>query len=209
MVERWYVVEAYEGHDEDVALRLCAARLQAWRPVHVVRSTTRDRLSKSGRLARRVIKYPRFGRYVFLRADLDGETGSSLLRTVADMRHVVDFLRPGSQEPPSPVPDDLIAFYRRAKLPRPSAEEVARFAPGDTVRVTEGPFSGFRASVQDIDIKAGSVRILVSIFGGPTPLVIEVGHIELVEQGRRPPIKSMSKHRAGRSAREAKLCLQS
>jgi transcription antitermination factor NusG len=208
MVERWYVVEAYEGCDEEVALRLCAAGFKAWRPVRVVRSHVRERLALSSRHVRKAIKFPRFGRYVFLRADLDVANGEDVQRTVRDMRHVVDLLRPRVDASPSVVPDDLIAWYRGAHLPRPTAGEIARFAPGDIVRLTGGPFDGFTGEVEAID-KAGSARILITVLGGPTPVVIEVGHIELVAQGQRPPIKSMSKQRAGQTVREAKLCLQS
>jgi hypothetical protein len=35
----------------------------------------------------------------------------------------------------------------------------------------------------------------MSIFGRPTPIIFPVGHVELVEQGRRPPIERDVKQR--------------
>ncbi|WP_157096339.1 transcription termination/antitermination protein NusG [Methylosinus sp. R-45379] len=195
MVERWYVVEAYEGKDEEVALRLCAAGFKMLRPVDVKRSHVREKLARSGRHVRRVTKRPRFGRYVFLRAELDGEQGACTIRAVKDMRGVFGFLESG--ERPSPVPDAMIDFYREFNPGAASETEIARYGAGDRVRILVGPFEGLVAVVEGVD-KIGLLRVLLDIFGRPTPLPIEVGHVELVEQGRRPPIKSASKRCANR-----------
>ncbi|WP_036291549.1 transcription termination/antitermination protein NusG [Methylosinus sp. PW1] len=195
MVERWYVVEAYEGKDEEVALRLCAAGFKMLRPVDVKRSHVREKLARSGRHVRRVTKRPRFGRYVFLRAELDGEQGACTIRAVKDMRGVFGFLESG--ERPSPVPDAMIAFYREFNPGAASEAEIARYGAGDRVRILVGPFEGLIAVVEGVD-KIGLLRVLLDIIGRPTPLPIEVGHVELVEQGRRPPIKSASSRCANR-----------
>lgn len=195
MVERWYVVEAYEGRDEEVALRLCAAGFKMWRPVDVSRSHVRETLPRSGRHVRRVTKRARFGRYVFLRTDLDGEQGACTIRAVRDMRGVFGILSSGDH--PASVPDEVIAFYRAFDPGRPSEAEIARYGAGDKVRILAGPFDGHVAIIEAVD-KSGGLRVLLDIFGRPTPMPIEVGHVELVEQGRRPPIKSASKRCANR-----------
>lgn len=198
MAERWYVVEAFEGRDEDVALRLVAAGFKAWRPVHTVRSAVREPLARSGRLARRITKHPRFGRYLFLRVDLDNERRDYVVSAVTDMRGVKDFVRGAGADAPAVVPDELIAFFREHRPERASASAIAAFAEGDVVRILAGPFEGLHGPIESID-KAGVVKVVIQIFGRPTPIPIEVGHVELLVQGRRPPKSSTSKRCANRN----------
>jgi transcriptional antiterminator NusG len=46
--------------------------------------------------------------------------------------------------------------------------------------VTEGPFVNFSGTVDEILLDKGKVRVLVSIFGRPTPIEIEFGQIEKI-----------------------------
>ena len=49
---------------------------------------------------------------------------------------------------------------------------------GQIVRVIDGPFSGFRGEVKEVDEQTAKVAVLV--FGRVTPMDLELGQIELV-----------------------------
>ena len=52
------------------------------------------------------------------------------------------------------------------------------FNEGETVKVTEGPFSGFSGVIEEINAEKGRIRVSVEIFGRPTPVEIEFSQVE-------------------------------
>jgi transcriptional antiterminator NusG len=50
--------------------------------------------------------------------------------------------------------------------------------PGATVRITEGPFENFEAVVDEVMAGKGLVRVMVNIYGRPTPLELEPWEVE-------------------------------
>jgi len=62
---------------------------------------------------------------------------------------------------------------RRAKPVDEESSEVKSaipFKPTDKVRVKEGNFLNFEGDVQSIDQAHGRVRVIITIFGRPTPV---------------------------------------
>jgi transcriptional antiterminator NusG len=47
------------------------------------------------------------------------------------------------------------------------------FEKGDVVTVTDGPFATFTGSVDEVHPDKGKVKVMVSIFGRPTPVELE------------------------------------
>ena len=54
------------------------------------------------------------------------------------------------------------------------------FEKGETVKIKEGPFENFEGSVDEVLEGKGLVRVMVEIFGRPTPVELEYWQVERI-----------------------------
>jgi transcriptional antiterminator NusG len=54
------------------------------------------------------------------------------------------------------------------------------FVEGESVRIKEGPFENFDGTVDQVSAAKGLVRVIVTIFGRPTPVELEYWQVEKV-----------------------------
>jgi transcriptional antiterminator NusG len=110
--------------------------------------------------------------YVLVQAKMEGETASILRHTP----NVVGIL--GGMEKPAPL--------RQAEINRllGTVDELAAgdgeipFVVGETVKVTEGPFSGFSGTIDEINNEKKKLTVMVKVFGRNTPLVLGFMQVE-------------------------------
>jgi transcriptional antiterminator NusG len=51
---------------------------------------------------------------------------------------------------------------------------------GQIVRVVDGPFTGYRGEVEEVNLAASTAKVAVQVFGRETPMDLTLGQIELV-----------------------------
>ena len=51
---------------------------------------------------------------------------------------------------------------------------------GDRVKINTGPFDGFDGAVEEINAEKGTVRVIVTIFGRPTPVDLKYWEVDSV-----------------------------
>ena len=55
------------------------------------------------------------------------------------------------------------------------------FTVNETVKVTEGPFSGFDGIIEEVNAEKRKLKVMVKIFGRKTPL--ELGFMQVEKEG--------------------------
>ena len=59
-----------------------------------------------------------------------------------------------------------------------TAELAIPFSVDETVKVTEGPFSGFSGVIEEVNSEKHKLKVMVKIFGRKTPLELNFTQVE-------------------------------
>ena len=113
--------------------------------------------------------------YVFIQADLSGDI-ASLIRF---MPNVLGFL--GGTDHPIPVKQNEINRMLGMAEETAIVEETdIPYEVNETVKVTDGPFSGFSGIIEEINTEKHKLKVMVKIFGRKTPL--ELGFMQVEKE---------------------------
>lgn len=114
--------------------------------------------------------------YVFVEATLDGDV-AHMLRF---MPNCLGFL--GGLDNPTPVPQkDINRMLGAAEEAELKNESATDFVVNETVKVTDGPFSGFSGVIEEVNAEKQKLKVMVKIFGRKTPL--ELGFMQVEKEG--------------------------
>ena len=100
-----------------------------------------------------------------------------LLRNIPN---VLGFLSGGkTSAKPEPVSQEevnkLVGISSESEV-RETAEEI--FLVGESVKVTDGPFSGFKGVIQEVSQEKHKLKVVVTIFDRQTPLELGFNQVE-------------------------------
>ena len=113
--------------------------------------------------------------YVFVEATLVGDVA----HTLRFMPNVLGFL--GGLDNPSPVPQTDINRMLGAAEETELANTVdVPYLVNETVKVTDGPFSGFEGVIEEVNTEKRKLKEMVKIFGRKTPL--ELGFMQVEKE---------------------------
>lgn len=179
MTKKWYVIHAYSGYENRVKLTL-EQRIKQYGleemfdEVVVPTEQVVDMVKGKRRTSQRKF----FPGYVLVKMEMTEETWHLVKGTPKVTGFVgggdrVAATRSISEE----EANSLLARIAEGEM-RPQPKVL--FEVGESVRVMEGPFANFTGSVDEISPEKGKVRVLVSIFGRPTPIEIEFGQLEKI-----------------------------
>lgn len=175
VAKKWYVLRAISGKEAKVKEYIEAAMRNGCYDDNVAQVIvpTERVLQKSG--SKSVVKERNMlPGYVLIEAALVGEIAHDLRNTP----NVLGFL--GGLDNPNPVSKaDMNRILRKMdELPDEDLELNVSFTPGDKVKVTDGPFSGFSGDVEDVNIEKKTLTVSVKVFGRPTPLSLGFMQVE-------------------------------
>jgi transcriptional antiterminator NusG len=111
--------------------------------------------------------------YVLVEMLLNQET----LHTVNGIQGVIKFVGK-DRDPQALRPDEVNRLLGVAdEAVEEAPKEEIPFLVGQAVAITEGPFSDFNGTVEDVMADKGKVRVSVSLFGRPTS--VELDYLQL------------------------------
>ena len=84
----------------------------------------------------------------------------------------------GKQKPPEVPEAEVMRVTRAMETGMEKVKPKINFSIGESVTVIDGPFSSFSGSVEEVNEEKGKVKVLVSIFGRPTPVELDYVQVE-------------------------------
>jgi transcriptional antiterminator NusG len=173
---KWYVLRAVSGKEGKVKEYLEAAMkhdpILAANVGQVILPTEKYAMMRNGK---RVIKERLYlPGYVLVEANLQGEVA----HTLRFMPNVLGFL--GGLDNPTPVRESEVnRILGNAEDSAVVVTDVAiPYSVDETVKVIEGPFSGFSGIIEEVNAEKHKLKVMVKIFGRKTPLELAYSQVE-------------------------------
>jgi transcriptional antiterminator NusG len=114
-----------------------------------------------------------FPGYVLVKMELDNKTWD-LVKNTEGVRGFVK-----TDKYPKPLPDSEVkAITKFMEVEQPSFQ--TSFSVGEAVKITEGAFSDFIGSVQEIDTAKGKIKVLISFLGREAPVELDLTQVSKI-----------------------------
>ena len=176
--KNWYVLRAVSGKEAKVKEYIEAEmKHNTLLSTHVSQVIIPMEKHASLRNGKRVIKEKiSLPGYVFVEASLVGDVAN----TLRFMPNVLGFL--GGLDNPSPVPQaDINRMLGTAEETELVDDVNIPYVVDETVKVIDGPFSGFSGVIEEVNSEKRKLKVMVKIFGRKTPL--ELGFMQVEKEG--------------------------
>jgi transcription termination/antitermination protein NusG len=177
MTHRWYAIQTTAGHENKVR-SLVQRKIDAdpkaaeERPIRQALVPTQDQIEiKNGKKV--TVERKIYPGYVLVEMVMNQET----LHVINSIQGVIKFV--GHDRLPQPLrPEEVNRLLGIAdELEEQEPKEEIPFLVGQAVAITEGPFSDFNGTVEEVYPDKGKVRVSVSLFGRPTS--VELDYLQL------------------------------
>ena len=174
---RWYAIQTTAGHENKVR-SLITRKIESDprpaedRPIRQALVPTQEVVEiKNGKKVN--VERKLYPGYVLVEMVMNQET----LHVINGIQGVIKFV--GHDRLPQPLrPEEvnrLLGIQDEAEEQAPK-EEIP-FLIGQAVAITEGPFTDFNGTVEEVMVDKGKVRVSVSLFGRPTS--VELDYLQL------------------------------
>jgi len=95
---------------------------------------------------------------------------------IRDTPGIIGFI--GGEKPVPLSPEEVDQILHQAEEKKEMIKPKVAFDPGETVKITDGPFLNFSGVVEEVDPDRGKLKVSVAIFGRSAPVELEYWQVE-------------------------------
>ena len=180
MPRRWFVLRVQSNKEDRVKNNLerrvkAAGLSEQIRQILVPTEQVTEIKSGRKRIASRKI-YPG---YVMVEMEVgeNNEVSEEAWYLVRETPGIGDFI--GAERRPVPMADhEVDKMLGEAERTDESPRLMINFKEGDSVKINEGSFVNFDGVVEEVNASKGTVKVIITIFGRPTPVELEYWQVE-------------------------------
>lgn len=182
MEKQWFVIHTLTGKENKVRDSLLR-RIKVEEVGDLVGEVTipSEKVSEVKRGKKSTATRMFYPGYVLIEICLYNENGKINEKSwyfVNDTPGVIGFIGGGKPTPLRPKEVESILYQIEEK--KEKVKPKVLFEPGETVKITEGPFLNFNGIIEEVDPDKGKLKVQVSIFGRTAPVELEYWQVERV-----------------------------
>ncbi|OEG70983.1 antitermination protein NusG [Candidatus Endomicrobiellum trichonymphae] len=174
MANQWYVVHTYSEHEDKVkkSLEMAVTNLNIQDTISQILVPTEE-IVEVKQNKKRIKKRKFYPGYIFVEMAINNMT-YWLIRNTVGVTGFLGGVKPAPMSQ-SEVENLLnIVINPEASKPRPAVS----FEKEENIRIIEGPFKHFIGIVEEVNHDRGKLRVMVTIFGRPTPVELDFLQVE-------------------------------
>lgn len=171
---KWYAIHTQVGQEEKVKNMILSKAQEAGLEEDIAEILVpQEEVIEVKKGKKELVKKCMYPSYVFIKSKMN----VNLYNTLKRLPLVTGFV--GSKNEPIPIDDlEVKKIVDKIKQAKETPRLSISFEHGEKVRVIEGPFSNFVGTVEEVDITKARLKILISIFGRPTPVELDYNEVE-------------------------------
>jgi transcriptional antiterminator NusG len=172
--KQWFVVHTYSGFENKVAEAIQSrARIFGMGEKITQVLVPTEKVVEVRNKQKRETEQKFFPGYVLVEMELTDETW----HLVRSTPKVTGFVGSG-QKPVALTQDQVDDIVKQMTMGAEKPKPKSVFQQGDKIRVIEGPFQNFQGTVEDTNPERGRMKVIVPVFGRPTPVELEYYQVE-------------------------------
>ncbi|MGY8700002.1 MAG: transcription termination/antitermination protein NusG [bacterium] len=174
---KWYILQAYSGYEGRVEQTI-KEKLRIKGIEHLVDEIfiPSEDITRTKEGKKRKVNQKYFPGYVLIHMELTPE----LWHLLMDVNRVSGFIG-GTPQKPLPLDEkeleEIRAQVNEGYQQKKTEDE---FTVGQKVTITEGSFGNFSGTIDEVNLERRKLKVLVSIFGRPTPVEVEFENVKHV-----------------------------
>ena len=174
---KWYILQAYSGYEGRVEQTI-REKLRIKGIGHLVDEIfiPSEDITRTKEGKKRKVNQKYFPGYVLIHMELTPE----LWHLLMDINRVSGFIG-GTQQKPLPL-DEMELEEIRSQVNEGFQQKATEdeYSVGQKVTITEGSFGNFSGTIDEVNLERRKLKVLVSIFGRPTPVEVEFENVKHV-----------------------------
>ncbi|NLX24620.1 MAG: transcription termination/antitermination protein NusG [Lentisphaerae bacterium] len=180
MSKKWFILHALSGHELKVQKNI-ASRVQQEEMEDIIGEVLipSEKVSEVKQGRKTTVNRKFFPGYVLINICLYNESGGFNERAwyfIQNTPGVIGFL--GGERPVPLSEDEVNSIVYQMEEKKEAVAPKVMFEPGETVKVTDGPFMNFNGIIEEVDPERGKLKISVAIFGRSAPVELEYWQVE-------------------------------
>lgn len=178
MAMSWYAVHTLSGHEQKAKRYLESAVENAGLGEKFGQILVPTEEVTEMRQGKRTISTKKFlPSYILVEMLLDKESQEIVVSTPG----ITNFVGAGGR-PKSLRENEVRRIIGQIDSSRTEEVTDIPFQAGDSVKVNDGPFADFSGTVSEVNMERRKVKVMVSIFGRPTPVELDFLQVEIVKK---------------------------
>lgn len=180
---KWYAIMTQSGMEKKakgvLEERIKKMNLKDFFGQIIIPTQTIERIDEKGK--KKFVEQKMMPGYIFIQMEMT----EPAYHCVKDTPKISTFIGASHNKTPPHVPDEEIdrVINRAVHV----AKEIAArpktvFEKGEKVKVIDGPFTNFVGDIDEVKADKNKLRLLISVFGRPTPVEIEFSKVEKIKE---------------------------